>query len=794
MYAFAKPRIFTIAFLLSCFAPLAPDANAQGYLTGEPLALLASHPAANCGTTWYNPSVLTLPNGDLGFIAQSGRPPGPSCPYAGWPLASIDDFYSARMSASTGVWTVPGVNSCPTLKGAFYRCGYNPDAGQPGPIGNPSVVKVGSTYYMAFNGGNADYISGRIYWATSTNGVNWSVYDIPNSLDPDEPTGEDWTPIVKARYHDCVPTPPARGIGELSLAYVAGDHSLGANGTFYIYFNHYGFDTNHNLDSWGVRFAYAPNQPFGLGSSKEIWHREGANDGAWKSFDSGLMVWNYDITSGGSAMPGEPVLSPYHGHNGTAFAFGSGEIRYDPVSRKWLHVYTFGFSTKWQTASSLSANVWSGPSVIDDSNLRSLVPAGDTTPRDVGLHQGTIGNRTGLWLFAPMNIPGCSEPYPGLQIVPTELCTNAGPTITSVSPSSGPTSGGTVVTINGTGLDCASSVKFDGAAAAVVSRTSSRITVTTPAHGAGLVNVNVTTPAGIVTKSSAFTYTAPPAYAGFHDTINCYSTTGWAWDANQPTTPITVDIYDGSTKIGSATANGFRQDLLNAGIGDGRHGFGFSLPASVRNGAAHSIEVRYGGTGSKLGTSPRSIDCRSLSISKTGTGTGTVTSSPSGIQCGTTCSHWFPRNSAVTISAAPAADSFFSGWSGQSDCSDGSVTMSANRSCTATFTFDSAASARLIWLQPRDLAGFGPAGSLVMAGSATGAAEGSRVQVSWRNLSTGGPWTVVSYQPLPNANGIWYSAVPDANYSQLYEVRFTYGGLTWPACTYPGTGCFFSCP
>ena len=59
----------------------------------------------------------------------------------------------------------------------------------------------------------------------------------------------------------------------------------------------------------------------------------------------------------------------------------------------------------------------------------------------------------------------------------------AGPNITLLSPSQGPTGGGTAVTITGTGFTGATSVTFDGIAATslvVVSDTS--ITVVSPAH------------------------------------------------------------------------------------------------------------------------------------------------------------------------------------------------------------------------------------------------------------------------------------------------------------------------
>jgi len=75
----------------------------------------------------------------------------------------------------------------------------------------------------------------------------------------------------------------------------------------------------------------------------------------------------------------------------------------------------------------------------------------------------------------------------------------------------------------------------------------------------------------------------------------------------------------------------------------------------------------------------------SLSIATAGSGTGTVTTSPTGINCGATCTASFSTGTVVTMAAVAASGSTFSGWSGDSDCSDGSVTLNANTSCTATF-------------------------------------------------------------------------------------------------------------
>jgi subtilase family serine protease len=74
-----------------------------------------------------------------------------------------------------------------------------------------------------------------------------------------------------------------------------------------------------------------------------------------------------------------------------------------------------------------------------------------------------------------------------------------------------------------------------------------------------------------------------------------------------------------------------------------------------------------------------------LTITKSGAGTGTVTSSPAGISCGAACSKTFPPGTEVTLTTAPAVNSFFFGWSGDTGCSDGLVTMTANKVCIARF-------------------------------------------------------------------------------------------------------------
>jgi alpha-tubulin suppressor-like RCC1 family protein len=76
-----------------------------------------------------------------------------------------------------------------------------------------------------------------------------------------------------------------------------------------------------------------------------------------------------------------------------------------------------------------------------------------------------------------------------------------------------------------------------------------------------------------------------------------------------------------------------------------------------------------------------------LSTSKTGTGQGSISSSPTGITCGSDCTETYASGTSVTLTAAPAANNRFVGWSGA--CSGTSLTcsmtMNANKIATAEF-------------------------------------------------------------------------------------------------------------
>jgi phospholipase C len=77
-----------------------------------------------------------------------------------------------------------------------------------------------------------------------------------------------------------------------------------------------------------------------------------------------------------------------------------------------------------------------------------------------------------------------------------------------------------------------------------------------------------------------------------------------------------------------------------------------------------------------------------LTVSLAGTGTGTIASTPSGINCGPTCSASFVSGTQVMLTATAGANSTFAGWSGGS-CSGSSptctLTLSASQQVIASF-------------------------------------------------------------------------------------------------------------
>jgi len=97
------------------------------------------------------------------------------------------------------------------------------------------------------------------------------------------------------------------------------------------------------------------------------------------------------------------------------------------------------------------------------------------------------------------------------------------------------------------------------------------------------------------------------AHVGPHESSDGQTIRGWARDASRPDLPVKVAILDGNRLLAGVLADGFRADIQQAGRGNGRRGFSYSIPAELKDGGKHLILVQLAGTDIDLQNMPRSI-------------------------------------------------------------------------------------------------------------------------------------------------------------------------------------------
>lgn len=197
------------------------------------------------------------------------------------------------------------------------------------------------------------------------------------------------------------------------------------------------------------------------------------------------------ISPSGSGTVGVTVTTPGGTSNPLSFFYVGAPFKasLSPISGP-----TAGGSTVTITGTGLATatNVAFGannatPTVASDSSISAVVPAG-IAAGSVGVSVTTAGGTNNGFSYTYVDAP----------------------TVTTISPAAGPTSGGTAVTIDGTGLATTETVTVGGVIAPFGVIDGGTLSVVTPPGAAGAADVVVTTTGGSATATDGFTYVAGP--------------------------------------------------------------------------------------------------------------------------------------------------------------------------------------------------------------------------------------------------------------------------------------------
>ncbi len=101
-----------------------------------------------------------------------------------------------------------------------------------------------------------------------------------------------------------------------------------------------------------------------------------------------------------------------------------------------------------------------------------------------------------------------------------------------------------------------------------------------------------------------------PHFVGKIERADCKTISGWAWDKNAVDAEVHVELWDRDGHVLALSANQFREELLRAGYGNGRHGFRVATPPQLKDGRPHEIRLRVAGTKQELTDSSRVVHCR----------------------------------------------------------------------------------------------------------------------------------------------------------------------------------------
>jgi hypothetical protein len=247
------------------------------------------------------------------------------------------------------------------------------------------------------------------------------------------------------------------------------------------------------------------------------------------------------------------------------------------------------------------------------------------------------------------------------------------PTITAITPKTGPANGG-IVTITGTNLlDGIAIVRFGAVfSPGFIVNSATSLDVVVP-FGSGTVDVAVTTAGGTSTASAAdqFTFATAPTVTSVSPNSGAGGTV---------------------TTIGGTGLSGAQAVLFG---GSAATSFTVTSDTAITATAppgAGTVDVTVRTPNGFTATSPADLftyAAATNTLTASVTGNGTIASNDGAISCPSTCSATYGTGVPVTLWAKPSAGSSFAGWSGA--CSGFGacvVTMNGAQSVGATFVQD----------------------------------------------------------------------------------------------------------
>ncbi len=266
---------------------------------------------------------------------------------------------------------------------------------------------------------------------------------------------------------------------------------------------------------------------------------------------------------------------------------------------------------------------------------------------------------------------------------------------------------------------------------------------------------------------------ATNATAGSVDVANCTHIAGWAWDPDQPNTPIVVQIANNGVYYNSYNANGFRSDLP----GNHAHAFDIPTPAAFKDGAHHSINVYgidlNGDANSLITGSPKDVFCPPATVDLRANGSN----GPIGVNYNTGATLSWTSNNTTNCSLY-GNNNAFTGWTGtaQPNVPTGNMTVSI------TYRVDC-------------LSGTGGpdvSDSVTININAQPNCTGGSPSVTWTIATTG--TVVLTATGATNVDSVYFPTWSDAGGQDdmIWYAGTNAGGGTWTAnanlASHPGLG------